>query len=53
MGYKTDYRQAIADGWPSSIDDSAARKDWGWNHQFDTEGMVDEMLDNLKKQLLG
>lgn len=52
MGYKTDYRQAIADGWPSSIDDSAARKDWGWNHQFDTEGMVDEMLDNLKKQLL-
>lgn len=53
MGYKTDYRQAIADGWPSSIDDSAARKDWGWNHQFDTEGMVEEMLDNLKKQLLG
>lgn len=48
ISYKTDFRQAIADSWPSSIDDSAARNDWGWNHQFDTRAIVNEMLDNLK-----
>jgi nucleoside-diphosphate-sugar epimerase len=50
ISYKTDFRQAIADSWPASIDDSAARNDWGWNHRFDTEGIVKEMLDNLKQQ---
>lgn len=48
MGYKTDYRQLIADSWPASIDDRAARNDWGWAHRFDTEAIVDEMLNNLK-----
>lgn len=46
--YNPDFRQAIADSWPSSIDDSEATKDWSWNRSFDLEQMVDEMIDNLK-----
>lgn len=45
--YKPDYRQAIADSWPASIDDSIARNDWGWKHEYDLEKMTKEMLDNL------
>src|SRR5580765_361087 len=37
MSYAPDYRQAIADSWPQSIDDSVARKDWNWNHEYDLE----------------
>lgn len=47
--YKPDYRQAIANSWPQSIDDSVARKDWGWKEDYDLEGMVIDMLKNLKK----
>lgn len=46
--YKTDFRQQIADSWPQVIDDSNARKDWKWNHQFDLELMTKEMLKNLQ-----
>lgn len=46
--YKPDYRQAIADSWPMSIDDSAARKDWGWQHQYDLQAMSADMLHNLQ-----
>lgn len=46
--YKPDYRQAIANSWPQSIDDSVARKDWGWKHEYDLDKMTTEMLDNLK-----
>ena len=46
--YNPDYRQIIADSWPASIDDSLAREDWNWNHQFDLETMTIEMLKNLK-----
>ncbi len=50
--YKPDFRQVIADSWPASIDDSRARKDWGWNPQFDLNKMTETMLKNLEKTLL-
>ncbi|MFZ9503069.1 MAG: NAD-dependent epimerase/dehydratase family protein [Cyclobacteriaceae bacterium] len=46
--YQPDFRQSIADSWPKSIDDSAARKDWGWNHQFGLEEMAQDILKNLQ-----
>ncbi len=48
--YKPDFRQKIADSWPASIDDSAARKDWGWQHQFDLASMTEDMLVHLSKE---
>jgi nucleoside-diphosphate-sugar epimerase len=48
MSYKPDYRQAIADSWPQSIDDSVARRDWGWKHEFDLQKMTADMFANLK-----
>ncbi|MEK7615625.1 MAG: NAD-dependent epimerase/dehydratase family protein [Patescibacteria group bacterium] len=46
--YKPDFHQAIADSWPQSIDDSQARNDWGWKHEFDLVKMTKEMIKNLK-----
>lgn len=48
--YTPDFRQAIADSWPSSIDDSVARKDWQWQHSFNLDKMTKEMLENLKQK---
>ncbi|MDQ3021576.1 MAG: NAD-dependent epimerase/dehydratase family protein [Bacteroidota bacterium] len=48
--YKPDFRQAIADSWPKSIDDSVARKDWGWKNEFDLEKMTKIMLGEVKKK---
>lgn len=45
--YKPDFRQAIADSWPSVIDDSKARSDWGWQHRYDLSAIVEDMLVNL------
>ncbi|WP_071840020.1 NAD-dependent epimerase/dehydratase family protein, partial [Sediminibacterium salmoneum] len=45
MGYKPDSRQAIADSWPQSIDDSVANKDWGWKPQYDLSLMTKDMLE--------
>lgn len=46
--YNPDFRQQIADSWPKSIDDSYARKDWGWKHKFDLSSMTKEMLEQLR-----
>ncbi|MBT8282009.1 MAG: NAD-dependent epimerase, partial [Muriicola sp.] len=48
IAYEPDFRQAIADSWPSSIDDSQAATDWGWKPEFDLERTTDEMLRQLK-----
>jgi nucleoside-diphosphate-sugar epimerase len=48
--YHPDFRQKIADSWPASIDDSAAREDWNWNHKFDISSMTKDMLDHLKNK---
>ena len=47
IDYNPDFRQAIADGWPKSIDDSAARADWGWKNNFDLDSMTADMLMHL------
>ncbi|MBL6607839.1 MAG: NAD-dependent epimerase, partial [Flavobacteriaceae bacterium] len=49
IDYTPDFRQAIADSWPNSIDDCAARMDWGWAHKYDLSAMVLAMLDGLKE----
>lgn len=47
ISYQPDFRQQIADSWTSSIDDSMARKDWGWNPEFNLEQMTADMISNL------
>ena len=49
--YEPDFRQAIADSWPASIDDSKAKDDWGLSYDFDITTMTREMLENLKIKL--
>lgn len=51
IDYEPDFRQAIADSWPSSIDDSVAKKDWGLSYDFDTTAMTKDMLKNLRIKL--
>jgi nucleoside-diphosphate-sugar epimerase len=51
IDYAPDYRQAIANSWPQSIDDSEARKDWGWTAQFDVDALVHDMLAHLRPML--
>ena len=51
MSYAPDERQAYADSWPRSIDDSAARRDWGWKEQYDLKAMVDDMMAHLGQKL--
>lgn len=50
MSYKSDERQAIANSWPKSIDDSLAFEHWNWKHEYDLATMVEDMMVNLKKQ---
>ena len=49
ISYAPDFRQAIADSWPSSIDDSKAQEDWGWKAEYDLERTTLEMLQHLKE----
>jgi nucleoside-diphosphate-sugar epimerase len=48
--YKPDFRQNIADSWPKSIDDSAARTEWGWKPDYDLEAMVEDMFNVLNER---
>ena len=48
--YKPDHRQAIADSWPNSIDDTPAQTDWNWKPAYDLESMTGDMLKNLVLQ---
>lgn len=51
IDYKPDFRQAIADSWPASIDDSVAKKDWGLTYNFGISEMTGDMIKNLKVKL--
>jgi nucleoside-diphosphate-sugar epimerase len=51
--YQPDQRQAIADQWPHSIDDSAARDDWGWSAQWNLDALVDDMLLHIAQAQTG
>ncbi|GAA4848143.1 NAD-dependent epimerase/dehydratase family protein [Algivirga pacifica] len=50
ISYKPDFRQAIADSWPSSIDDAVAQKDWNWTPDYDLGKMTEDIVTNLKKK---
>ncbi|MCE2787408.1 MAG: NAD-dependent epimerase/dehydratase family protein [Bacteroidota bacterium] len=50
ISYKPDFRQAIADSWPASIDDTEARNHWGWKPKYDLENMTKDMLHHLGAQ---
>jgi nucleoside-diphosphate-sugar epimerase len=50
ISYEPDFRQQIADSWPQSIDDSEARKQWGWKVEYDLAKITADMLKNLKIQ---
>jgi nucleoside-diphosphate-sugar epimerase len=49
--YAPDFRQKIAESWPASIDDTAARTDWGWQPDYSLEAMVADMLLNLRSRI--
>ena len=51
INYKPDFRQAIADSWPGSIDDSVAQKDWGLADEYDLPGMTEVMIKEITKKL--
>jgi nucleoside-diphosphate-sugar epimerase len=50
VDYQPDFRQEIADSWPCSIDDSAAREEWGWEPSYDLAAMTVDMLEKLEKR---
>jgi nucleoside-diphosphate-sugar epimerase len=51
MSYEPDFRQAIAESWPASLDDSVARDEWGWTPDYDLAAMTKDMLEKLSKKL--
>ncbi|MDC3390337.1 NAD-dependent epimerase/dehydratase family protein [Flavobacteriales bacterium] len=51
ISYSIDYRQEIADSWPSSINDLNAQQDWGWRKKYDLENITKDMIANLQKKL--
>lgn len=53
VSYKPDFRQQIADSWPKSLDDSVARKEWGWKPSYDLKTMTKDMIEKLTPRLTG
>lgn len=51
--YAPDFRQQIADSWPTDIDDSKAREDWGWRHSYGLPEIVQDMLEKLAARVGG
>jgi nucleoside-diphosphate-sugar epimerase len=52
MDFQVDpLRQAIADSWPNSMDDGAAREEWGWQPEYDLESMTTDMMKNISRKL--
>ncbi len=51
--YAPDFRQAIANSWPQTIDDSAAREHWGWQHKYDLPEIAADMLEKLTQKIKG
>jgi len=49
--YKPDFRQKIADSWPKSLDDSVAKKEWGWSPTYDLASVTSDMISKLQKKL--
>ncbi len=52
ISYQPDFRQKIAESWPDSIDDSIAKKEWGWQHKYNLEAMTHDILTNLPAYLI-
>ena len=50
ISYEPDFRQEIADTWPNSVDDSAAREEWGWKPSFDLDAMTQDMLKAIQEK---
>jgi nucleoside-diphosphate-sugar epimerase len=50
INYEPDFRQEIAESWTQSIDDSMARKDWGWKDQYNLQSLTSDMLHHLRKR---
>ncbi len=50
ISYEPDFRQAIADSWPDSMDDSRAAQDWGWKAEWSLERLADDMFAKLRKR---
>ncbi|MEZ4468151.1 MAG: NAD-dependent epimerase/dehydratase family protein [bacterium] len=49
--YEPDHRQAYVDSWPRTLEDGAARRDWGWSHRFDLEAMTERLLRDCRASL--
>ncbi len=50
ISYEPDFRQEIADSWPNSVDDSAAREEWGWKPDYDLDAMTEDMLKAIEEK---
>lgn len=49
LDFAPDFRQGIAESWPQVLIDDPARKDWGWQHEYDLDAMTTDMLNHLRE----